>query len=137
MNTRFGKGVCMALAMIILAGGAHAQEPAAAAPAARQEPAPYMRPLGRLAGILGSIHYLRTLCGADDANSWRDSMNEILATQHPSDAERRVLTAQFNGGYRAFESTYRDCTPSAELAVRRYLDEGESLAADIASRYGN
>ena len=38
------------------------------------------------------------------------------------------------GGY---ELTYRNCTPSANLAITRSLDEGAKLARDIATRYGN
>jgi uncharacterized protein (TIGR02301 family) len=121
--------------VLALAGPGEAQE-AAPIPAAPAAPAAYMKPLERLSTILGSVHYLRSLCGADDAESWRERMNALLDTQKPSDSERRILVAHFNGGYRAFESTYRRCTPSAELAVDRYLKEGAKLSTEIATRYG-
>lgn len=121
--------------VLALTGPGAAQE-AAPAPAAPATPAAYMKPLERLSTILGSVHYLRSLCGADDADSWRERMNALLETQKPSESERRILIAHFNGGYRAFESTYRRCTPSAELAVDRYLKEGAKLSTEIASRYG-
>ncbi|WP_185983064.1 TIGR02301 family protein [Aureimonas mangrovi] len=103
----------------------------------RPSNAAYMAPMGRLAGILGSIHFLRTLCGDDNASVWRDKMNELIEAQKPNEADRRILIAQFNGGYRAFESTYRQCTPAAEVATRRYLEEGATLSREISARFGN
>lgn len=130
--------------------GVWAQE-SGPAPAAPEEPAgepapeagsrpsgaPFMQPLGRLANILGSVHFLRTLCGDEDAELWRTKMNEIIDAQNPNEADRRILIAQFNGGYRAFEATYRQCTPAAEVATRRYLEEGAALSREISVRYGN
>lgn len=140
------------LAVALLAGasaalsGASAQEkPAAEAPPAAQAPpaavqpsnAPFMKPLGRLSMILGSVHFLRTLCGGEDAPVWRTKMDEILSAQAPNDADRRILVASFNNGYRAFESTYRKCTPAANAAVERYLTEGATLSREIGAKYGN
>lgn len=110
---------------------------AEAATVERPSGAAFMQPLGRLANILGSVHFLRTLCGDDDAGIWRDKMNELIAAQSPNEADRRILIAQFNGGYRAFESTYRQCTPAADVATRRYLEEGATLSRQISTRYGN
>ncbi|KQT88570.1 hypothetical protein ASG48_02370 [Aurantimonas sp. Leaf443] len=98
---------------------------------------PYLGPLGRLSSILGSVHFLRKLCGDPQADLWRDRMSALLEAQKPNDTDRRRLVASFNGGYRAFESTYRKCTPSARLAVNRYQSEGATLAREIAGRYGN
>jgi uncharacterized protein (TIGR02301 family) len=99
--------------------------------------APYMRPMGRLAAILGSMHFLRTLCGDAEAGIWRNKMQELIAAQAPNEADRRRLVASFNSGYRAFESTYRHCTPAARVAVSRYQSEGATLAREIGVRYGN
>ena len=96
-----------------------------------------MKPLGRLSSILGSVHFLRTLCGDEHANIWRTKMSELLAAQSPSAADRQILVAAFNSGYRAFESTYRKCTPSARVAVARYQEEGATLSREISARYGN
>lgn len=103
----------------------------------RPSGAAFMQPLGRLANILGSMHFLRTLCGDEDGGVWRDKMNEIIAAQRPNEADRRILIAQFNAGYRAFEATYRQCTPAADVATRRYLEEGATLSREIGVRYGN
>ncbi|MEX6504875.1 TIGR02301 family protein [Jiella sp. M17.18] len=105
-------------------------------PATLPSGAPYMKPLSRLAGILGSMHFLRTLCGDADANVWRDEMTALIKAQAPNEADRRQLIASFNSGYRAFESTYRSCTAAARTAVNRYQHEGAVLAREIGSRYG-
>lgn len=90
----------------------------------------------RLAEILGSLHYLRTLCG-ETGGQWRGEMESLLEAENP-DAERRAkLVARFNHGYRSFDGTYTSCTDSAKAAVGRYLEEGETLSRDTASRFGN
>ena len=99
--------------------------------------AAYMKPLGRLATILGSMHFLRGLCGDADAGVWREKMDEILKAQAPNEADRRLLVASFNQGYRSFASTYRNCTPAATVAMERYLEEGANLSREISARYGN
>lgn len=99
--------------------------------------AAYMAPLSRLSSILGSVHFLRTLCGDSEAGIWRQKMSDLLAAQAPSEADRRQLVASFNSGYRAFEATYRRCTPAARLAVARYQTEGATLSREISTRFGN
>ena len=37
--------------------------------------APYDEKFLRLAEVLGAIHRLRNLCGAEEGNKWRDQMN--------------------------------------------------------------
>ncbi|WP_144862784.1 TIGR02301 family protein [Mesorhizobium sp. J18] len=98
--------------------------------------APYERQLLRLAEVLGSIHYLRNVCG-EKGNQWREQMEELLATENPSPERRAKLVASFNHGYRSFQSTYTHCTASAVEAIQRYMKEGETLTSEIASRYGN
>ena len=135
-------GVVLALQLASispLAAQSKGEKPAE--PAASEQPAPsnapYMKPLGRLATVLGSIHFLRTLCGDANGDVWRQKMGEILEAQAPGEADRRILVASFNQGYRSFESTYRKCTPAATVAAERYLREGASLSREISARYGN
>ena len=108
---------------------------AAAAGEQASEP-PFLKPLADLSEILGSMQFLRTLCGGD-STVWRGKMQALLDAQQPSEAEKRRLIASFNAGYRAFESTYRKCTPAALVAMNRYQGEGEHLAREIGTRYGN
>ena len=133
-------------ATLLVGAGVGAQEAATsavaateAAPAAPERPsgAAFMKPLGRLSSILGSVHFLRKLCGDDNADVWRTRMSELLAAQSPSAADKQILIAAFNSGYRAFESTYRKCTPAARVAVARYQEEGATLSREISARYGN
>jgi uncharacterized protein (TIGR02301 family) len=140
---RLARSLAFAAVLALVApAAAQDSEPAPEAPAEAQGPvrpsgAAYMAPMGRLAGILGSVHFLRTLCGDENASVWREKMNELIEAQKPNEADRRILIAQFNGGYRAFESTYRQCTPAAEVATRRYLEEGATLSREISARFGN
>jgi len=99
--------------------------------------APYEGDLQRLAEILGALQYLRTLCGANDGQAWRNEMQALIDAETPSGERRDRLVASFNHGYRGFQQTYRTCTPAADLAIRRYLEEGAKIARDITARYAN
>ena len=110
---------------------------AASAQAAEGGPAPYDRELQRLAEILGSLHYLRALCGANEGAKWRNEMQALLDAETPTGERRDKLTASFNRGYRGFQQTYRTCTPAADLVIRRYLEEGSKISREITARYAN
>ena len=111
--------------------------------------APFDAELMRLAEILGALHYLRTLCGANEGNKWRagspgpawlfrrDQMTALLDAEAQSGPRRNRLVANFNNGYRSFHRVYRTCTPAANLSVRRYLDEGAKISREITARYTN
>ena len=109
----------------------------ASAQAPEGTPAPYDGDLQRLAEILGALHYLRGICGANDGQRWRNEMQALLDAEAPSGERRNRLTISFNRGYRGFQQTYRTCTPAADVAIRRYLDEGAKLAREITARYSN
>ena len=98
--------------------------------------APFEQPLMRLAEVLGSLHYLRNLCG-EAGNQWRDEMERLLASENPQPERKARFVASFNRGYRSFDGVYVACTASATEAISRYMKEGETLSRDIASRYGN
>lgn len=103
---------------------------------ARAVEAPFEASLMRLSEVLGSLHFLRNLCG-EKGNTWRAEMEKLLAVENPDPARKARLTASFNRGYRSFESTYSTCTSSATEAISRYMKEGEALTREIATRYGN
>ncbi|TCL96719.1 uncharacterized protein (TIGR02301 family) [Rhizobium sp. PP-WC-2G-219] len=112
--------------------------PAAGADAHAAKPAPYDARLLRMAEIVGSVTYLRTLCADATAGEWRADMQALIDREAGAEPDRRArLTAAFNRGYRSFASVYTSCTPSAVLADQRYRDEGATLAAEIVSRFGN
>jgi uncharacterized protein (TIGR02301 family) len=111
----------------------------AGAPAGADEntPAPFDNDLQRLAEVLGALHYLRAVCGAKEGQKWRDEMQSLIDAEAPTGERRRKIVASFNRGYQGFQQTYRTCTPAAELAIRRYLDEGAKISRDITARYAN
>jgi uncharacterized protein (TIGR02301 family) len=100
-------------------------------------PAPFDGDLQRLAEILGALHYLRGICGSNEGQRWRNEMQALIDAEAPSGERRNRLTVSFNRGYRGFQQTYRTCTPAADLAIRRYLDEGAKIAREITARYSN
>lgn len=107
------------------------------APPVQEAAAPYDGELQRLSEILGALHYLRALCGANDGEKWRDQMQALIdAETSPGDRRSRIV-ASFNRGYRNFQQTYRTCTPAADFAIRRYLEEGAKISREITARYAN
>ena len=98
--------------------------------------APYDPKLLRFAEVLGSLHYLRALCGANEGPKWRDAMNDLLISEEPTPKRRARLVSRFNRGYRSLNQVYSTCTDSALLASDRYKKEGVLLASQITSRYG-
>lgn len=117
---------------------APAPPPAAAPPAEAPKPAPYDDRLARLSEVLGAVQFLRKLCDQQEEPGWRNLMEKLLATETNGEDERRQrFTAAFNRGYRTFAAVYTRCTPSAVQAEQRYRNEGATLAAEIAARYGN
>lgn len=101
------------------------------------ETAPYDNDLQRLAEILGALHYLRAVCGSKEGQKWRNEMQALLDSEAPDGERRRKIATSFNRGYRGFQQTYRTCTPAADIAIRRYLEEGAKIARDITARYAN
>jgi uncharacterized protein (TIGR02301 family) len=93
---------------------------------------PYDNKLMRLTEILGAVHYLRELCGAQEGQVWREQMKEILRNEGTTAVRRAKLVNSFNDGYRGYRRTYRSCTQSATLATTRFSTEGATIAASLA-----
>ncbi len=91
---------------------------------AQDAAAPFDGDLLRLAEILGTLHYLRGICGANEGQKWRAEMQALVDAETPSGARRSRMIASFNRGYNGFQQTYRTCTRPRRLAIRRYLEEG-------------
>jgi uncharacterized protein (TIGR02301 family) len=98
--------------------------PAAAAPDGK----PYDDRLFRLSEILGAVHYLRELCGAEEGQQWRERMAELVQTEGTSALRKAKLTRSFNKGYQSYSRTYNTCSPSAQNAINRFLAEGATIA---------
>jgi uncharacterized protein (TIGR02301 family) len=99
--------------------------------------APFDASLQRLAEILGALHYLRGICGANEGPKWRNEMQALMDAEAPGGDRRARMTVAFNRGYRGYQQTYRTCTPAADLVIRRYLEEGSKIAREMTARYAN
>lgn len=106
-------------------------------PAVAQQAIPFDGDLRRLSEILGALHYLREVCGAAEGQKWRNEMQQLVDAEAPSGARRAQMMASFNRGYRLYQQSYRSCTPAADTAVRRYLQEGAKIAREVTARYAN
>ena len=95
------------------------------------ETKPYDDKLTRLAEVLGAVHYLRELCGSTDGQLWRERMREILDGEGSTALRRAKLTRSFNSGYRSYSRTYQTCTPAAQTAISRFLNEGVQIADSL------
>lgn len=124
MPTRFFAVLCLAIS---LAAPARAEDAAA----------PFDGDLQRLAEILGTLHYLRGICGSNEGNKWRNEMQALIDAETPTGDRRSRMIAGFNRGYNGFQQTYRTCTPAALVAIRRYIDEGSKISRDLTARYAN
>jgi uncharacterized protein (TIGR02301 family) len=102
-----------------------------------QTPVPYDRDLQRLSEILGSLHFLRGICGSNEGQKWRNEAQALIDAEAPVGERHEQMIASFNRGYRAFQQSYRTCTPAADFAIRHYLEEGAKIAREITARYAN
>jgi uncharacterized protein (TIGR02301 family) len=97
---------------------------------------PYEPQVERLAELMGTLAYMRDLCGAGDGAQWRDKMSELLASEGSTDLRRDRLAGAFNRGLSGYAVTYVRCTPAAAAVITRSLDEAGRLTHDLASHFG-
>lgn len=141
----------LAAALLLASHAAQAQQrtppatarPPAAKPAEKpaEQPAPepgppYEPQLLQLAEIMGSLAYLRTLCGGKEAQDWRNRMTALVEAEGRTPQRRDRLTAAFNRGFKAYSLTHRACTDTSLEAASRLAVQGEALSRALASRYG-
>ena len=143
------RGVCLAgaFALVALSSGAlaapaagkaaaPAPAPTEQAPTTPAEPPPYEPQLLRMAEVIGTLSYLRDLCGDGDGATFRSKFASLLETEGNTPSRRETLAGAFNRGLRDYELTYRTCTPAAREIIARFLDEAARIARDVANRYG-
>ena len=78
--------------------------------------------------MLGAVHFLRELCGANEGQTWRERMRELIDADKGSALRRVKLTKSFNHGYRSFRRTFQACSPTAEATLAKFLREGAELS---------
>jgi uncharacterized protein (TIGR02301 family) len=98
---------------------------------------PYDPDLQRLSEILGALHFLRSICGYDEGQKWRDEAQSLIDAEAPTGKRHDQMVQSFNRGYLGFRQSYRTCTPAARIIIRRYLEEGAQIARDVTARYAN
>ncbi len=113
------------------------RQPQPEAPPQELVSTPYDHDLQRLAEILGALHFLRGICGADEGQKWRNEAQALINAEAPTGKRHDQMVQSFNRGYRGFQQSYRTCTPAANVAIRRYLQEGAKIAREITARYAN
>lgn len=118
-------------AMFALAGAADARA------ADEVAAAPFDASLQRLAEIMGTLHYLRGICGSNEGQKWRTEMQALIDAETPSGSRRSKMILAFNRGYNGFQQSYRTCTPPAQVAIQRYLEEGAKISREVTARYAN
>lgn len=138
-----------ALLCALLAGGpalSQSNQPRQSPPASQRQaepppepeapPPPYEPQLLKLAEIMGSLAYLRTLCGAREAQDWRERMAALLESEGRGPQRRERLASAYNRGFRAYSATHRVCSEGSQEASSRLAGEGEKLARALAGRFG-
>jgi len=118
----------LAAAQTAAAAPKQAPAPAPAPGPLQGDDKPYDAQLFRLAEILGTLHYLRELCGANEGQVWREHMRELVASEGTSALRRAKLVESFNRGYRDYSRTYRACTQPALVAIQRFMDQASAIA---------
>jgi predicted secreted protein len=139
-----------------VAKAAPEKPPPPPSPVVEPPPPPYEPQLLRLSEIMGALAVLDSFCGPagpDKANArsgdaaetadgakasdgeWRLSMQKLMDSQDAGSLQRERLAGAYNRGLRGYGYFHRQCTPSAALARRRFLDEGGRIAHDIATQY--
>ena len=129
----------LALGLSISAGHAQQEETPLEEPATalvKPTKAPYENEMKRLANVLGSLHYLRNLCG-ETGNGWREQMESLIVADQIDGTRREQMIAAFNNGYRGFSAVHTTCTPTALAAIDLYMAEGKELTNTILTRFKN
>ncbi len=96
---------------------------------------PYEPQIERLSEMLGTLTYLRSLCGKGDAAEWRKRMMILLDAEAKGGSRRDRLAGAYNRGFQDYQATYHTCTPSADLVITRFLAESDRLARDLTTRF--
>ncbi len=104
--------------------------------AADPAPPPYQDRLDHLAELMGTLAFMRNLCGDGDGAAWHARMEALLDAEGATPARRDRLAGSFNRGYTGYAVSYRACTPAAEAVIERALGEGAKIAADMTVQFG-
>lgn len=119
------------LIAVVLTASPAAIGPGGNAHAATDDSRPYDQKLMRLAEILGALHYLRALCGANDGQKWREATSDLIRSEGTSALRKATIARRFNRGYRSYGRTYRSCTGSAKTTISRFVVEAVTISEEL------
>ena len=90
-----------------------------------------------LAGILGEVHYIRTLCNGSKDQYWRNYMRDFLKHEASSKQKKSLFTKAFNRGYKHRRRLLDRCDTNAAQLESSLATRGREIAENIAVQYMN
>jgi len=100
-----------------------------------ETPAPFDGDLARLSEILGALHYLRAVCGANDGAKWRNEMQALIDAEAPSGERRRKMEARERDLRVALTGQLRPGVAANEDSVARLTKALVDLRVDYANTW--
>jgi uncharacterized protein (TIGR02301 family) len=89
--------------------------------------------LERLAEILGAVHHLREVCGANEGALWRNKMIDMMNTAALGAEQRQAMIAHFNDAYYQARAAFPDCSTKAAAKANSLFDEAQRLAGRLST----
>ncbi len=90
-----------------------------------------------LAGVLGEVHYIRTLCNGSKDQYWRNFMSDFLKHEAISQQRKSLFTAAFNRGYKFQSQRLSRCDSRVAILEVTLASKGRRMAESIAAQYMN
>lgn len=123
--SRFGTGGLVSARMVLLGALLLAPLPASASQ--------LNDGLMRLAEILGSVHHLRDVCGANDGLLWRNKMIDMMNVAKLDPKQRKAMISHFNDAFYDARTRFPQCTSDAANRANALFDEAHRLAERLAN----
>jgi len=87
----------------------------------------------QLAGLLGTMQMVQSLCSPQDQDFWRERMQEMIRLEKPSREQQNALINAFNAGYNQAQDKFTTCTAEARTLATDTAHKGEALAQALAN----
>jgi uncharacterized protein (TIGR02301 family) len=88
-----------------------------------------------LAGVLGEVHFIRTLCNGANDQFWRNYMRDFLSHEASSEQLRSMFIKAFNRGYKYQSQQLFSCNTKTAKLEQQLATKGRELAESIALSY--
>jgi uncharacterized protein (TIGR02301 family) len=110
--------------------------PAVPPPEQDVAPQPYEPDLLKLAEIIGSMAFLRTICEGQEKGIWPARMTKLIEAEGRTQAIKERLAGAYNRGFSSYALVHRECTSVAREAGARLARDGDELSRKLANRFG-